>query len=652
LAPLAKAQTGDVTRGDFENVAWSRDGATLIAGGEAYENLNGARPNVLRRFDAAGRREGADVSVSDSTIIYIQRCGDGFAFAAMDPTFGLLSPQGVARTLRGPRTMDMRDKLGSSFAISSDASSVRLGLGYGDAKPILFDLAAAALTDSPSLPRGFTSARVDGLPITDWEDKYEPEFNGAKLVLKDYETSRALALRRDASGFALGTEWFVRAYDAKGKERWKRAGPGVAWGADFSADGQTIVVAYGDGTIRWLRWSDGEELLALFVEPQSRKWVAWTPSGYYMASVGGEDLIGWHVNRGWTQEADFFPASQFRADYNRPDIVRLVLQTRDEAKAITEANAKTERTEPAKPIAAALPPVVTITSPGDGAYFSGGSIDVTYALRSPSGLAIDRLDVLADGQKVSATGFETTHTSNARGHLVVTVPRKNEELDLIAYSGGLTSAPVKINLTYDGPSAPSAGAPGQKKLYMVLAGVTGYSAPGYDTIHLAAGDAKSIAEAFKAQEGGRLYGHVEARIIDAPTRKAVFDGLYWLRDKVQEDDIAIIFLSGHGYLDGKQRFWFLTREADETQLENTAVKNDDLLDVIGSIHGKKVVFIDACHAAYVLTPGVKDASSPNTPDMNKLINDFSAAGSGLVVFGASTGKESALEPRTPEEDKQ
>jgi hypothetical protein len=38
--------------------------------------------------------------------------------------------------------------------------------------------------------------------------------------------------------------------------------------------------------------------------------------------------------------------------------------------------------------------------------------------------------------------------------------------------------------------------------------------------------------------------------------------------------------------------------------------------------------------------------------MNKLINDFSAAGSGLVVFGASTGKESALEPRTPEEDKQ
>ena len=95
----------------------------------------------------------------------------------------------------------------------------------------------------------------------------------------------------------------------------------------------------------------------MFVEPQSRKWVAWTPSGYYMASAGGEDLIGWHVNRGWTQEADFFPASQFRAQYNRPDIIKLVLKTKDEAEAVRRANATAQR-GPAKPVAAALPPVV------------------------------------------------------------------------------------------------------------------------------------------------------------------------------------------------------------------------------------------------------------------------------------------------------
>ena len=89
---------------------------------------------------------------------------------------------------------------------------------------------------------------------------------------------------------------------------------------------------------------DGGELLALFVEPQSRKWVAWTPSGYYMASAGGEDLIGWHVNRGWDQEAGFFRRvavpSAIQSARHRP---RSCYKTRDEAEAVSRANAAAER---------------------------------------------------------------------------------------------------------------------------------------------------------------------------------------------------------------------------------------------------------------------------------------------------------------------
>ena len=385
LAPLAKAQTGDIKSGDLTNVAWSRDGATLVVGGAAQEQFQGEWRIFLRRFDVRGRRHGADVAVSNTRIEDIQSCGDGFAFAAGDPAFGLLSPQGAVTTLKGPRTADMRGKAGTALTVSRDASSVRFGLADEEAKPVVFDLAAASLTDSPNLPSEFAPARVDGLPVTDWQNNYAPKFNDAKLALEDYETSRALAIRPGASGFVLGTDWLVRAYDAKSKELWKRAGPAAAWGVVFSADGEILGVAYGDGTIRWVRWSDGAELLALFVEPQSHKWVAWTPSGYYMASAGGEDLIGWHVNRGWSQEADFFSASQFRADYNRPDIVRLVLNTRDEAEAIRQANLTSDRSVEAKPIGAALPPVVTITSPGEGAHFSEDSVEIAYSLRSSSG---------------------------------------------------------------------------------------------------------------------------------------------------------------------------------------------------------------------------------------------------------------------------
>ena len=266
---------------------------------------------------------------------------------------------------------------------------MRFGLGYGEEKPVLFDLAAASLTDSPSLPPDFAPARVDGLPVTDWEDNYEPKFNGVKLAPRQLRSlprpgdpaGRAPASRSEPNGS-------VRAYDAKGKERWNQRGPRRRLGRRFLRRRRNP---------RRRLWRRHDPLAALerrrrSCSPSSssrrrRKWVAWTPTGYYMASAGGEDLIGWHVNRGWTQEADFFPASQFRAEYNRPDIVQLVLKTRDEAEAIRQANEAPSATTQATPVAAALPPVVTIRRRRDGAHFSGNSVDIAYSLRSPFGPA-------------------------------------------------------------------------------------------------------------------------------------------------------------------------------------------------------------------------------------------------------------------------
>jgi hypothetical protein len=242
LAPLVRAQTGDFAGGYLGNVAWSRDGATLVAGGVALAQFQGEWRHFLRRFDANGRRKGEDVVASHDTIMDVRPCGDGFAFAAADPAFGFLSSQGASKTLLGPRTLDMLVNLGSAFAVSQDASSVRFRLEQREKRLVVFDLVTASLTDSPSLPRGFATARIDGLPVTGWMDNDAPKFKNAKLALDDYERSRALAVRPDASGFALGTESLVRAYDPKGEERWKQPGPGAAYGVDFSADGDIFTV--------------------------------------------------------------------------------------------------------------------------------------------------------------------------------------------------------------------------------------------------------------------------------------------------------------------------------------------------------------------------------------------------------------------------
>jgi uncharacterized caspase-like protein len=167
---------------------------------------------------------------------------------------------------------------------------------------------------------------------------------------------------------------------------------------------------------------------------------------------------------------------------------------------------------------------------------------------------------------------------------------------------------------------------------------------------LAADDAKSIEAALKAQEGG-LYAKVETKVVDDATRDKVLDGLYWLQDAAHEDDIAVIFLSGHGVLDPENKFWFLTREARPKRFLTTAVSGDELLDLIGHVKGKKVLLLDACRAgAIAQAPHTKGDAPETAPDMNKIANDFAAAGAGLVVYGASTGRDSALEPRTPTEE--
>jgi hypothetical protein len=86
------------------------------------------------------------------------------------------------------------------------------------------------------------------------------------------------------------------------------------------------VAAYSDGSIRWHRLEDGEELLAFYPDGDRERWVLWTPRGYYDASPGAEELIGWQVNRGRDEAPEFFTASRFREQFHRPGVIDLVLK--------------------------------------------------------------------------------------------------------------------------------------------------------------------------------------------------------------------------------------------------------------------------------------------------------------------------------------
>ena len=638
LAPIGGADARDIANGDIHALDWSEDGAVLAAAGRAQALFDGGPGVLARRFGRDGRRLGADIPVALNSIQDIRRCGEGFVFAGSDPSFGRLGSDGAATTLQAPRQADMRLKLGDGFTVSEDASVARFGLAIGDEIPVTFDLAAASLTASPTRPETLKPPAIDGLPVTDWRDNTAPKFRGARLALRLNERSRALAIRPDRSGFALGGEYGLHAYDVGGRERWYQPGPGVAWGVNFSADGEVLAVAYADGTIRWLRWSDGQELLALFVEPQTRKWVAWTPTGYYMASAGGEDLIGWHVNRGWTQLADFFPASRFSQRFNRPDVVKLVLTTRDEATAVEQADDAAHRKTSPKPIEAQLPPVTNILSPGPDGRFSGDAIEVNYAVRSPSGLPVDGIQVLIDGRPVETRGIAVAKPDGTQS-LRIPAPAHDSELALIARSGDLVGEAAKVRLVYSG-APPDPDEMLKPKLYAVAIGVGAYADENL-RLTFPAADARGVAEALARQKGG-LYSDVEVRtLVDGGAKRAdVLDALDWLGREVTSRDIGIVLIAGHGLTDEKGGYWFLPADGSPARLSATAISQADLRSELDGIAGKAMLFLDTCHAnSAVATRGL----GPKGVDVASVVNDFTKTENGVVVFASSQGNEPARE---------
>ena len=287
------------------------------------------------------------------------------------------------------------------FLVSHDGAAIQFCFERFGKSPSQFSVIERSLKTDPLTERGLSPpvTEIPGLKITDWETA-NPKLNGSPIKMWRDDHSRSLAISPEKNTFLLGTNYFLYLFDRGGSEIWRVRVPGGAFDVNISTNGRVAVAALGDGTVRWYRMKDGKELLAFFPHADKKRWVLWTPSGYYDASPGAEELIGWHVNNGSEEAADFFPVSRFRRDYYRPDVVAKTLETLDEAEAIKLANKESGKKVQEVPVAKILPPVVSILSPKDGSGVSTKEIEVKFAVHSPSGEPVTRVKVLVDGRPI------------------------------------------------------------------------------------------------------------------------------------------------------------------------------------------------------------------------------------------------------------
>ncbi len=430
--------------GNIHTIAWSMDGETLYAAGSFARNSD----RLVFSWSQGGSGRRTAWQTFDDTLLSVKPLPNGdLVVGSTKPAWGVFGRNGRRKLERLGPIADLRNSLGNAFRLSRDGQTVQFGYEYGGKQPARFAVDQVALLAGAAPSDQLSPARTQapGLRVTDWEDEYYPQLNDQPIELSDYEQCRSLAISPDGEQFMLGSEWYVRLFDSAGDELWRRPVFDAAWGVNISADGRLAVAAFGNGTLHWYRLSDGQELLTLFPHADRQRWIAWTPSGYYAASPDGDRLIGWQMNRGTDAAPDFFPASQLRSTFYRPDVVQRVLTTLDEGLALEQADAASGHTTQLATVADHLPPVVDLLSPADGEPLAQGEITLSYRIRNPSGAPLVRLELLVDGQPHSSQDL-TTLESDTPQSLTIRLPSQAQQLTLIAYNRYGASAPVHLHL--------------------------------------------------------------------------------------------------------------------------------------------------------------------------------------------------------------
>jgi WD40 repeat protein len=654
LALRTRPDCSGLAGSNLARVAWSADGRTLLAGG----NVSGGT-EAFPAWPAAGSgpRRMTRVDFSDPIFAVAPFPPDGVAVASSAGDIVVIGKDGTVRHHHRPTTSDLATSPGHAspsrrLRLSADATLVEWVTWPAQGRLLRFDVANLDLANGKDEAPGLAawSADAGNLHATDWSNRTDPKLNGRALKLHLHERARSVSAAHNR--LLLGTDWRLRLFDAKAAELWSTSVPGTAWRVNQSPDGRLAVAGLGDGTIRWYRADNGEQLLALMVTEDAQRWVTFTPSGYYAAGPGAEDLIGWHVNRGPDQAADFFPASRFRDRFNRPDVVRRILATLDEAEAVRQADttrgADASRAPPSPAALAAellqeRPPVVIILAPRTGASLRDEA-ELLVEARSPTGRPITLVEVRLNGRPVPDATVEPPESAAAPGGelaerrwiRLILPPDEDCTIQVIAHCEDRVSDAATL-------FRPRHAAPVLRKprLSAVLVGISDYQ---NETLRLkfAAKDASDLAVALRRQAGeGGLYREVNVDVMPEAhaTRRSILQRLVELQRSTAQGDLAILFLAGHGLAEDIE-YYFLTVDADPDMPSVDGLSGSDLRRHLRLIPGRTLVFLDTCYAGAI----VEGRTTRDLPlDIGKFLNELASPETGVVVYSATTGRQRAEE---------
>ncbi|PTQ78557.1 WD40 repeat protein [Nitrosomonas oligotropha] len=427
---------------------------------------------------------------------------------------------------------------------------------------------------------------------------------------------------------------------------------GDVWAVAPSPDGRLLVSGSGDQTVRLWEIASGKLLLTIF-HGNDGEWVAWTEDGFYTASAKGDAYVGYHINRGDGQAADYVGLDQIGRHFYRPDLVAKTVQGGHEREIAAEL-ARIGSID--QLIANGLPPEVRVLN-ASGETSNERNFTLEVALKPMSG-GIGTIRYFVNGAEIaSATARSGEAPPGMRRSGVIkdderyaakplTLPDGANEITVVACNQNDTICSREIKLTRSVHDPRNR----QPSLHILAVGIANYRDR---DLHLkfAGNDAKALSTRLQQQAQG-LYRVVHTPVVlldkDATAEKIeqAFDGI---AKRIEPNDVFVLFMAGHGMAwQGDYHFipWEALYENTET-LVKASLSQEKLAALLKRIPtSKSLIILDSCSAGQLaadFAEGKQFAMLTRGGIGDKSAIDRLMRATGRYVLAATTEKQQALE---------
>lgn len=497
-------------------------------------------------------------------------------------------------------------------------------------------------------------ARWGNLAITRHNHRLVSVTQFGGLVSNYYDPNITIRSRTLLPGnrAAIGCDQNVIVFDAlTGRSIYRLPGHlDAVWAVTPSPDQKHLLTGSDDETLQIWNLERYEHTLSLFFAGDD--WVAWTPQGYYAASPGGENYVGWHVQRGFDQMATYYPASRFRARFYRPEVIRRVVAFGGPMQALKELDRINGSESRLVDIRHSLPPKVTLKTEVLNA--DEGAIQIDASAVPVAGDSIRSLRLLVDGRP----GPET----HDRDALAPSPAPENVGGD----SGSRVSwkvvlLPGKHQISVKAESDKSIGVSDPEsveisplralvpRLFVLSIGVSANQRPDLRR-PLAAADSQAIAAAF-AKPSPMDFRDVQVRVLTdlQVTRRNFEEGFRWLQQNMTPDDVGVIYYAGHAMRDTHDIIYF---QHVESRFNDPAVglADRELQSLLQQTPGQLLLMLDVitrdeapptAPPVVVAAPTPQNALPAERRSIEDLIRQLASEDVGVAVLANVNLREAA-----------